>query len=498
MKREAKSALQESERLYRLMFESNPLPMWVYDARTLSFLAVNEASVRRYGYSREEFLAMTLRDIRPGEDVPLLEKSVSILSKAFEDSGVWRHRKKDGTIMFVEIVSHELEFEERPARLVLANDVTARKRDEETLLHFAAIVESSNDAIISKNLDGTITSWNPAAERLFGYAAGEVKGRSIEFLFPPDRLDEERQILAKLKRGERIEHFETVRVRKDGRAVDVSVTISPVKDGSGQIIGISKMARDITDRRRAEEEIRRLNRELEQRVHERTAQLEVANRELEAFSYSVSHDLRAPLRAIDGFSRALLEDCANKLDDRSKSHLERVCSASRHMNQLIDDLLDLSRVSRGELRRMTVDLSAMARGIAAELQQTQPHRSAEFVIETGLVAHFDASLIRIVLTNLLGNAWKFTGKLAQSRIEFGSAPGKDQRACFVRDNGAGFDMAYSGKLFGAFQRLHSVTEFEGTGVGLATVQRIVHRHGGHVWAEGAVGKGSVFYFTLPG
>jgi PAS domain S-box-containing protein len=441
---------------------------------------------------------MTLKDIRPAEDVPLLEKSLSTLSRAFEDSGVWRHRKKDGTILFVEIVSHELEFDQRPARLVLANDVTARKRDEETLLHFAAIVESSNDAIISKTLDGTITSWNPAAERLFGYAANEVKGRSITFLFPPDRLDEERQILARLKRGERIEHFETVRVRKDGKAVDVSVTISPVKDGSCKIIGISKIARDITDRRRAEEEIRTLNRELEQRVRDRTAQLEVANKELEAFSYSVSHDLRAPLRAIDGFSRVLLEDCANKLDDRSKTHLGRVCSASRHMSQLIDDLLNLSRVSRGQLRRAAVDLSAMARGIAAELRQTQPDRGAEFVIEAGLVADCDGSLLRIVLANLLGNAWKFTGKVAQPRIEFGAAPHEGHPAYFVRDNGAGFDMAYAGKLFGAFQRLHGVTEFEGTGVGLATVQRIVHRHGGRVWAEGAVGKGAAFYFILPG
>ena len=398
MKRDAESALQEGDRRFRWMFENNPLPMWVYDTNTLCFLDVNAASLNRYGYSREEFLTMTLRDICPPEDVPLLEKNLSSL---FEDPGVWRHRKKDGSILFVEIASYELESGQRPARLVLANDITARKRDEETLLHFAAIVESSNDAIISKTLDGTITSWNPAAERLFGYAASEVKGRSIAFLFPPERLDEERQILAKLKRGERIEHFETVRVRKDGRAVDVSVTISPVKDGSGQIIGISKIARDIAERRRAGEEIRRLNRELEQRVRERTAQLEVANRELEAFSYSVSHDLRAPLRAIDGFSRALLEDCANKLDDRSKSHLGRVCSASRHMNQLIDDLLNLSRVSRGELRRMTVDLSALARGIAAELQQTQPDRSVEFVIETGLVAHCDASLLRIALTNLL-------------------------------------------------------------------------------------------------
>ncbi len=242
---------------------------------------------------------------------------------------------------------------------------------------------------------------------------------------------------------------------------------------------------DITERKRAEEEIRKAN-----------LQLEAANNELEAFSYSVSHDLRAPLRWIDGFSQILLEDHAGKLDDEGQRHLQQVREASQHMAQLIDDLLNLSRVTRAEMRKETVDLSRVAETVAEALQKTAPKREAEFVIEKGLTTEGDARLLRVVLDNLLGNAWKYTGKRPRARIEFGRMEENGRAAYFVRDNGAGFEMAYAHKLFGAFQRLHSVSEFPGTGIGLATVQRIVHRHGGRVWAEGAVDQGATFYFTL--
>ena len=233
---------------------------------------------------------------------------------------------------------------------------------------------------------------------------------------------------------------------------------------------------------------------------ERTSEdLEEANEELESFSYSVSHDLRAPLRSIEGFSQILLEDYAEKLDEEGKNYLGRVRAASRRMALLIDDLLDLSKVSRSPLRRELVDLSAQAREITAELGKSQPRREAEFVIADGLTANGDARLLRLVLENLLGNAWKFTSREGRARIEFESTAleGRD-RVYFVRDNGVGFDEAYAGKLFGAFQRLHGPEEFEGTGIGLATVQRIVRRHGGRVWAEGEVGKGATFFFTLSG
>jgi signal transduction histidine kinase len=233
-------------------------------------------------------------------------------------------------------------------------------------------------------------------------------------------------------------------------------------------------------------------------LEEANRELEGANRELEAFSYSVSHDLRAPLRTIDGFSQILLEDHADQLDEEGEDYLGRVRAASQHMDNLIDDLLDLSRVSRGPLRRETVDLSALATGIIDELRRSEPEREVEFVTEEGILAFADSNLVTVALENLISNAWKFTSREEKARIEFGSVPRGEKRAYFVRDNGVGFDEAYSDKLFGAFQRLHAREEFEGTGIGLATVARIVRRHGGKVWARGRVGEGATFFFTLDG
>jgi two-component system, sensor histidine kinase and response regulator len=249
---------------------------------------------------------------------------------------------------------------------------------------------------------------------------------------------------------------------------------------------------EIAARQQAEEEIKTLNEALMRRASE----LETVNKELEAFSYSVSHDLRAPLRSIDGFSAVLLEDYADVLDVQGQHYLQRVREASQDMGQLIDDLLNLSQVTRRDIRCTTFDISALAHAVAAELRETQPGRQVEFVIAPGLVVNADATLLRVVLANLLGNAWKFTGTQAQARIEFGVTQQEGHTVYVVRDNGVGFDMAYADKLFGAFQRLHRTTDFAGTGIGLATVQRIIHRHGGHVWAEGAVNQGATFYFTL--
>ena len=237
-------------------------------------------------------------------------------------------------------------------------------------------------------------------------------------------------------------------------------------------------------------------RDLERNVEERTAQLQTANKELESFSYSVSHDLRAPLRHIDGFSQALLEDYADKLDDVGKGYLQDVRGASQQMAHLIDDVLQLARVTRSEMRRETVDLSELARTVVTELQNRDAGRTATIVIEDSLLTHGDHRLLRIMLTNLLENAWKFSSKREKAEISFGKEQKGGEEIYFVRDNGAGFDMAYVGKLFGAFQRLHSVDDFEGTGIGLATIQRVVRRHGGRVWANGVVDQGAIFHFTL--
>jgi light-regulated signal transduction histidine kinase (bacteriophytochrome) len=257
------------------------------------------------------------------------------------------------------------------------------------------------------------------------------------------------------------------------------------------------LANDVTARLRVEAQVRHLNEGLERRVVERTAQLEAANHELESFSYSVSHDLRAPLRSIDGFSQALMEDYHDRLDTQAQDYLRRIRGATQRMSELIDALLGLSRVTRAEVQREALDLSALAWTIAAELRRQDPGRAVEFVVTPQLSAAGDARLLRTVLENLLGNAWKFTAQRDQARIQFGARVLPDgTKAFFVHDNGAGFDMTYADKLFGAFQRLHSMSEFPGTGIGLATVQRIIRRHGGRAWAEGKVEEGATFYFTL--
>ena len=247
----------------------------------------------------------------------------------------------------------------------------------------------------------------------------------------------------------------------------------------------TELRNEISERTRAEEALRRAN----------TA-TETANHELEAFSYSVAHDLRAPLRSIDGFSQALLEDCADRLDSDGKRYLQNVRGSAQQMGNLIDDLLNLSRVTRSELRREPLDLSGLAHAVLARLRDSQPGRQVDASIQEGLTANADPRLLDIVLTNLLGNAWKFTRKREAARIEFAVKTDGPAPVYFVRDNGAGFDEAYAGKLFGVFQRLHSAHEFEGTGIGLATAQRIVRRHGGRIWAEGKAGAGATFYFTL--
>jgi len=483
--------LQRAQKQFRLLFDSNPIPLWIYDFETLAIVDVNAMAISRYGYSREEFLRFKISDIRPQEDVPSLMDSVRRENEFAEETGPWRHRKKSGELIDVQVRSYPLQFDGRSARLVVATDITEQKRAEDALKHseerFRMMISNIKDySVITLDSEGMVTSWNRTAERITGYDASEVLGKHVSIFYLPEDVTIGKPTI-EMETAIKSGRFEDDgwRVRKDGSRFWGNVVVTPLQDDAGRVRGFVKITRDTTEKRKAEQELLR-----------RSAELETANQELESFSYSVSHDLRAPLRGIDGFSQALQEDYASVLDATAKNYLARIRAGTRRMGVLIDDLLNLARVTRAEMHRQTIDLTRMAGDIAKELQAAEPERQVVIKVSKGLAADGDYRLIRVALQNLLGNAWKFTSKRPDPQIEFGLLRSNGGKAYFVRDNGAGFDQAYAARLFGAFQRLHSMDEFPGTGIGLATVHRIVHRHGGKVWAEGAVNQGATIYFTL--
>lgn len=356
-----------------------------------------------------------------------------------------------------------------------------------------AILAAVPEIIMEVDNNKVYTWANSVGIEFFGE---DVIGKEAAFYFEDDQ---DTYVIVKplFNYAEDVIYLENWQRRRDGEKRLLAWWCRALKDENGQITGALSSARDITEIKLAEEEIKRLNADLEQRVIDRTAQLEAANRELEAFSYSVSHDLRAPLRSIDGFSQALLEHCGNNLDEKGKTYLDRVRRATQNMGRLIDDMLKLSRITQAEFKRQNVNLSNMITEITKAHQRDNPDKAVDFAIQDGVIIQGDPYLMQIAMENLMGNAWKFTGKAAYSKIEFGTTVREGKTVCFIRDNGAGFDMAYVGKLFGSFQRLHTTSEFPGTGIGLATVQRIINRHKGRIWAEGEVGKGATFYFTVP-
>ncbi len=691
----AERAPEIGDEHFRLFMEHVPAAIAMLD-RDMRYLAASRRWLSDYRLEDTDIVGRSHYEIFP--EIPERWKKIHqrCLAGAIEKCEEDPFPRKDGTMDWVR-------WEIRPWRdgrgdveglLIFTEVITERKRGEEALRRLAAIVDSSDDAVFSKGLDGTILSWNAGAERIYGYRAEEVVGRPVFLLVPQDRPNEIPDILERLKRGERVEHYETVRVRNDGRRIDVSLTISPISDDRGHIIGASTIARDITQRRRAEDEraeilarerqarieaelakerlsllaeaskefassldykttlanvarlavpgladwcvvdaldadgaIRRvsvahvdpskidlaleverryptdpnassgvpnvlrtgkpelyaeipdsmlaetardpehlrilrdlgltsvmvvplvgrdrvvgaitlvaaqpgrhytvadlqmaeelarrcalaignsmlyrdaqaLNVELEQRVAHRTAQLEAANKELESFAYTVAHDLRTPLITINGFSQVLLEDYASTLGDEAQGYLRQLGESARRMGELIDDLLDFSRLSRQPLNKHEVAVAGIVRQALADLDGARAHRHVDVVIGDLPASQADPTLLKQVFTNLLSNALKYTRKREAAAIEIGWRDDADEpgfHTYYVKDNGVGFDMRYADKLFRVFQRLHRAEEYEGTGVGLAIVQRIVHRLGGRVWAEAEVDKGATFYFTL--
>lgn len=611
----------------------------------------NAAAVRIFGYSEAEALGQPLERLIPSR----FRAAHSARVREFGETGttnramgqlgaLWAVRA-NGQEFQIEASISQVEIAGQKMFTVILRDVTERKQAEETRERLAAVVDSSDDAIIGKTLNGTITAWNRGAEKVFGYSSMEAVGQPIAMLIPPERVAEEDGILARIERGESVKHYETIRLRKDGTRIDVSATISPIRDGSGAVVGASKIARDITQRKKAEAvlaaqaeelsrqaeellrsqtalenqklmlqsildsmseglvaadehgeiilwnpaslriggqasasiedwagrnspclpdkvtpagqtllqravrgepitaelflrnaeigtgvwieasgrpirdqggalrggvvafhditqrktdelEIRKLNNELEARVAKRTAQLEEANHELEAFTYSVSHDLRAPLRHMSGFAAMFLEEFGDSLDPQARHYLNRIQNGARSMSQMVDGLLNLSKMDRHALQMRLTGLNSVVEEVVTMLQGEAGGREVEWKIGSLPCVECDPLLMKQVFQNLIANAIKYSSTRAHAIIEIGQTQANGQPAVFIRDNGVGFDMQYADKLFGVFQRLHRQEDFEGTGVGLATVQRIIQKHGGRVWAEAEVDLGATFYFTV--
>jgi PAS domain S-box-containing protein len=595
---------------------------------TLRILAVNDAAVEQYGYSREEFLARNLYDLRAPAERERLTKAISTEGASSCHAGTWPHQRKDGSTILVDVYSSPTDFEGTPARISVLMDVTERKRAEEALnkserslreladampqIVWAAQPDGSIDyynrrwfdytgmtfeqtlgwgwkpvlhpddlqpcidrwteafssgqpyqieyrfkrasdgtyrwhlgrALPVREADGTIVRWNGTCtdihdQKLVEQALveSEKSFREVTESLPQliwtcaedgrcDYLSRQWLEYTGVTEQEQFGFGWAERIHPDDRAHGVEVWAEsfrhgtlydaelrirradgkyrwftnravPLRDGSGAVRKWFGTSTDVDDLKRAEEEIQQLNAELEQRVVVRTAQLEAANKELEAFSYSVSHDLRAPLRSVDSFARIIVEDYGEKLDAEGNRLLGVVCSEAKRMGQLIDDLLDFSRVGRKELSTGLVNMTVLARDVFDGLASAARKHVRHFDLQPLPDATVDRSMFRQVFVNLINNAAKFTSRADEPAIEIGCTTADGMHTYYVKDNGAGFDERYVHKLFGVFQRLHAEHEFEGTGVGLAIVQRIVHRHGGKVWAEGKINQGATVYFALP-
>jgi PAS domain S-box-containing protein len=492
----AEAQLRASELQYRTLFVDSPVPMAVYDPASLRFLAVNAAAVALYGHSEAEFLQLSADSLR--EDPGSWHSDVFTQPVRGVRHYRARHKRKDGSLIHIEAVANDIMFEGLPARVVIYNDVTVQRESQRMLS--ALMGNLPGMAYRCRNdRDWTMEFASEGAFALTGYrpemlvSGGVVYG---EIVAAEDRDRVWREVQQGVERDVPFEM--TYRITAaNGTSKWVWERGCAVRGAGGQVTALEGFVSDVTELRRAQDEIARLNADLEDRVRQRTAQLQAANADLEAFAYSIAHDLRSPLTSIDGFSRSLDTLCADSLPEAGRHYLRRIRAGVRQMSDLTDAMLSLARLSRVELRWEPVDLAELARQAIAVVREQEPRGSVLLEIPHRMPAYGDPRLLAQVMANLVGNAWKFSAHAPSTEIRVGmQTDDRGQAVYFVADRGAGFDMAHASRLFGAFQRLHGPSEFEGTGIGLALVQKIVHRHGGRIWAEAQPGKGAAFYFTL--
>jgi two-component system CheB/CheR fusion protein len=460
----------------------------------------NQGAERLFGYTSDEMVGQPITKIFPPDR---LEEETYVLSRIRAGQRIEHfetiRRAKDGTLLDIALTISPIR--DPSGKIVgaskIARDITVQKVTARASQLLAAIVDSSDDAIVSKRLDGTVTSWNRAAERLFGYTAEEMIGQPITRLFPEDRLEEEPKIIERIGKGERVENFETTRKAKDGRLISVSLTISPVKDAQGQIVGASKIARDVSRQKEMEEALRKAKDQLEQRVAERTASLRETTEQLETFCYTVAHDLRSPLRAQQTFAQALIDDYKDQLDEEGRGYTLRILRNAERLDRLVNDLLTYSRLTRGELKFENVSLAK----VVAEVRKALAHdiESTSAKIETGAMQSVFAyePTLNLIITNLIGNAMKFVKAGERPAINVRSEERDGTVRLWVEDQGIGIHPEGLDKVFGIFHRLHPVDKYPGTGIGLAIVQKGAERMGGKAGVESELGKGSRFWVDLP-
>jgi PAS domain S-box-containing protein len=459
----------------------------------------NSAAERLFGYQAEEVLGCPVSMLAPPG---LGTESAELFARMRNGEPIASYEtvrvRKGGELLYVHLTLSPIrnQADEVKGASVLASDITERRRAEEM---FRIAVEASPNAMIMTDGAGKMVLVNAQTEALFGYTRAELIGCDVDLLIPQKYRGSHAAYRSDFMRAPRARAMgigpDLYGVRKDGSEFSAEIGLNPIKTARGTLV-LSAIV-DITQRKQADAEIQRLNQDLERRVAERTVELTDANAELEAFSYSVAHDLRAPLRQIAGFSKILVEECGPEISGDSRRYLKRIQDGAQHMGNLVDDLLLLAKVSRQALSRRPTALNELIRSVREGLQPECAGREIRWEIDSLWTAHCDPTLVAQIFVNLLSNAIKFTRLRAAAVIQIGQTGMNGQRVIFVRDNGAGFDMAHAGKLFGVFQRLHKASEFEGTGIGLANVQRIVHKHGGRIWAEAVPEQGATFFLTLP-